>query len=171
MLDRVVLVHVLNFGVGNAAVIFKKWRKVPAGNVTALVDGGGKDGAAVFTVPNRVVGAATKKRNAKRGTGDDHTLGSPFHRIKVLTNPRSRTPRRLGSRVRLGPGSFREPLAQGLRTRVILRRPNINEHSFLLEGKDPAFEEPRQNVVLKARRSFGNPFKNFPIEDVNPAVH
>jgi hypothetical protein len=75
MLDRAILVYVFDFGVGNAAVIFKKWRKMAASDVATLVNRSGEDGAAVLTVPNGIIRATAKKRNAKWGAGDDHTVG------------------------------------------------------------------------------------------------
>src|SRR6266849_8488790 len=78
MLNRAILINILNFRIRNAAVIFKKRRKGPTGDVTAFIDRRGQDGSTMFAVPDGVVGASTKKRDAEWGAGDNHALGFLF---------------------------------------------------------------------------------------------
>jgi hypothetical protein len=52
--------------------MFKERRKITACEIAVLVDGGAEHCAAVISVPRRVIGAATKKRNAKGSPADDH---------------------------------------------------------------------------------------------------
>src|SRR3989338_7654836 len=80
MVDFIDAVDMLHLGVDNARFVFKKWRKIPAGNITILVDGGGEDRAPVFLKPAGIVGAAAKEGNAKRSPADNHDTGC-FSRI------------------------------------------------------------------------------------------
>ena len=59
-------------------MIFKKRRKVPTGDVTAFIDRRRQDGPTMFAVPDGVVSASTKERNAEWGASDNHTFGFPF---------------------------------------------------------------------------------------------
>ena len=84
MFDRAVLVHIFNLGIRDAAMVFEKRRKPPAGDVTGFVNGRRQDGAAEFTVPDRIVGAPTEERDAERRSGDDHTFSVSFSRMAWL---------------------------------------------------------------------------------------
>src|ERR1700733_4570731 len=74
MLDRAVLVYVLNSRIGNAAVVFEERRKVPARNVAALINRGRQHRPAEFSEPNRIIGAATEERDAERSARCNHEL-------------------------------------------------------------------------------------------------
>src|ERR1700683_4815008 len=74
MLDQVISGDVLHLRIGNAAVIFEKRRQPTRRDVTGFVDGGQQNGAAVLTVPNRVIGAAAEKGNAEWGTSNNQGI-------------------------------------------------------------------------------------------------
>jgi hypothetical protein len=78
MFNGAVLIDIFNFRVRNAAVIFKKRRKVPTGDIATFIDSRGQDGPSMFAVPDGVVSASTKKRNAEWGSSDNHALGFLF---------------------------------------------------------------------------------------------
>jgi hypothetical protein len=61
MLDHAVSIHILDFGVGNAAVVLKERRQPPASNITTLVDCSSQYRTAVFAIPNRIIGAAAEE--------------------------------------------------------------------------------------------------------------
>jgi hypothetical protein len=61
MLNGSILANVLDFGIGDAAVVIKKGREPSTGYIAALVDGCGQYGATILTVPDRIVGTAPEE--------------------------------------------------------------------------------------------------------------
>jgi hypothetical protein len=59
-------------GVDNTVLMLKERWQAAAGNVTVFVYGGAQHGTAIFPVPDRIIGATTKERNAKRSPTDNH---------------------------------------------------------------------------------------------------
>jgi hypothetical protein len=45
----------------DTGTMIEKWRQVPAADIAVLIDGGGKDRAAMIAEPGRIVRAAAKK--------------------------------------------------------------------------------------------------------------
>jgi hypothetical protein len=72
MLNLAITTDIFNFRIRNAAVVLKKRGQPPSGDVTRFIDRCRQDRAAMLAVPDRVVGAAAKKRNAKWGARNDH---------------------------------------------------------------------------------------------------
>ena len=77
VLNLVVPADILDFGIGNTAVILKKRRQPAAGDVAVLVDRGGQYRAPVLAVPNGVVSTPAKKRNPEWSAGRNHVFRLP----------------------------------------------------------------------------------------------
>src|SRR5688572_6511983 len=78
MLDFINGLAVFNFGINNADLMFEERRKIAAAEITIFINGGSKNFAAMLAVPNGIIGAASKKRNAKRCAANNHTAaGAP----------------------------------------------------------------------------------------------
>jgi hypothetical protein len=61
MLDAAVLVNILNFRIGNAAVVLEKRRKTSTSDIATFVDGSRKDSATKLTVPDWIIRPAAKE--------------------------------------------------------------------------------------------------------------
>src|SRR5712692_1881990 len=83
--DRTVIIDVFNSRIGQAAIIFEKRRQLPTSDVAAFIDRSGKYSTSVFTVPNRVIGAAAKEGDTERSARYDHALVFLFFRWTVVT--------------------------------------------------------------------------------------
>src|SRR5690242_12650643 len=87
MTDLSVVNDVFDFRIRNAAVVLEKRWQPPAGDVAALIDGGGQHGPAELTVPNGIIGSATKERNSERRTSNDHAIQCSFLGETCRSNP------------------------------------------------------------------------------------
>jgi hypothetical protein len=74
VLNGAVLINIFNFRVRNPGVIFKKGRKVTTGDIAAFIDRRGQDGATMLAVPDGIVGASAKERDAEWSASNDHAL-------------------------------------------------------------------------------------------------
>src|SRR5579863_1472735 len=83
VLNRAIAVHIFDFRVGNAAVVFEKWRQVTAGDVTTLVNRRGEYRTAMLTVPNRIISATAEKGDAQGSTRDNHALVFLFRTLQT----------------------------------------------------------------------------------------
>src|SRR5216684_1996771 len=85
VLDRTVLVDVFNPRIGDTAVVFEERWQSSTSNVAAFIDCSGEDSTPEFTVPNRIIGAATEERDAERSAGYYHSLDFLFFRWTIET--------------------------------------------------------------------------------------
>src|SRR5215469_16950005 len=76
MLDGFVPDDIFHSGIGDPAVIFEKWWQPAAGDVAALVDGGGQHRAAVLAIPHGIICPPTEEGNTKRSASDYHGSAS-----------------------------------------------------------------------------------------------
>ena len=74
MLDLFYLASILYLGIDDAVLVLEKRGQVANGQLTILVDRGCQDGAAIFSEPSGIVGAATEKRYAERSSSYDHGI-------------------------------------------------------------------------------------------------
>jgi hypothetical protein len=61
MLNGSILANVLDFGIGDTAVVIKERWEPSTGYIAALVDCCGQYGTAILTVPDRIVGTAPEE--------------------------------------------------------------------------------------------------------------
>src|ERR1700722_6472780 len=85
MLDLAVAIDVLNFRIRNPAVVLEKRGQIAARDIAGLIDRRGKHGATMLAIPDRIVGAAAKKRDSKWGARDDHEV-SKISRSVILVS-------------------------------------------------------------------------------------
>src|SRR6266436_2662343 len=105
MLDRAIVVDVLNSGIGNPTLILKKRREPSRRNVATFVDRGRQHSAAMLTVPNGVIRASPKKGDAKWGSSNDHaSVLLSYKEMKV--SRLFQAAKRVLSNYGLGPGPF-----------------------------------------------------------------
>jgi hypothetical protein len=72
MFDFIVMPNIFDARVNNTMPVLEKWRQMSACYVTVFINSGRQYCAAMFPIPTWIVGAATKKRNSERGSGNDH---------------------------------------------------------------------------------------------------
>src|SRR5271157_5049700 len=76
VLDGAIGADVFRFGVQDTAVVLEKRRQPSTSDVAPLIDCGRQHCAPVFTIPNRVIRAATEEGNAERSSGNNHIMRS-----------------------------------------------------------------------------------------------
>src|SRR5215831_4564422 len=68
-------------------------------------------------------------------------------------------------------GRLAETLAERLRPRVILGRPDVDEHSILFGGVHPVVKQSRKDILLEACWSVRDVFEHGALEKVHSAVN
>jgi hypothetical protein len=81
MLNFAVPADVFYFRVRDAAVVFEKRRQPSGCYVAALIDGRRQHGAAMLTIPKRIIGTAAKKGDAKRRACNVHRVTPEFRLV------------------------------------------------------------------------------------------
>src|SRR5690242_15978127 len=82
MFDHAISTHVLDLRVRDSAVIFEKWRQVPARDVAGFVNRGGQNRATVLAIPNGIVRPSAKEGYSKRCACNDQD-GSPLNLTSI----------------------------------------------------------------------------------------
>jgi hypothetical protein len=74
MVDFLDCLAQFDLAIDDAITVLKKGRQIATGEIAILVNCGREDGSAVKSIPTGIVGATAKKRDAERGSADDHSV-------------------------------------------------------------------------------------------------